>query len=234
MRVALLFGELNVGQSDGIEVIVRQRDEAKPETPQLHDLLDHHIRRALARLLSVGTPHRTERTMFRAAAHGLHRSPHVTIARSEIPARGQELLSRNPPAVINLSGPLRRRHQIGDHLRPNDISVAFDHDVGAAQLEGLFRIQGRVDAAIHDPGSAFTRHASDFHAAQSIAGMDADANDIAGLNEFGLNLFKGLVGNERIAVAGRSSGGKHVQPTRRDHADAERSIAGIDQVDAHR
>src|SRR5882724_4661790 len=34
-HVALLLGELNVGQSDGIEVIIRQRDEAKSETPQL-------------------------------------------------------------------------------------------------------------------------------------------------------------------------------------------------------
>ena len=104
MRVALLFGELNIGQGDGIEVIVGQRDEAKPETPQLHDLLDHHVGRALPRLLSVGTPHRTERTMFGATAHRLHGGPHVTIARSEIPARGQKLLSRNASAVVNRLG----------------------------------------------------------------------------------------------------------------------------------
>jgi hypothetical protein len=33
MRVTLLFGELNVGLGDGIEVIVGERDEAKSETP---------------------------------------------------------------------------------------------------------------------------------------------------------------------------------------------------------
>ncbi len=81
----------NVGQGDGIEVIIRQRDEAKSETPQLHDLLDHDIRRTLARLLAVGSPHRTERTMLRAAAHRLHGGPHITIARGKVPARRQEM-----------------------------------------------------------------------------------------------------------------------------------------------
>ena len=57
MGVVLLFRELNIGQGDGIEIIVGQRDEAKPETPQFHDLFDHHVGGALARLLSVGTPH---------------------------------------------------------------------------------------------------------------------------------------------------------------------------------
>ena len=73
--------------------------------------------------------------------------------------------------------------------------------MSAAKLEGLFRIQGRVDAAVHDPGSAFARHASDLHASQGIAGMDADAHDVAGLNELGLNLFERLVSDDRIAVA---------------------------------
>src|SRR4029077_10696048 len=71
-RVALLFGQLNVRQSDGIEVIIRQRDEAKTETPQLHDLLDHDIRTTLARLLAIGSPYRAERTMLRAATYRLY------------------------------------------------------------------------------------------------------------------------------------------------------------------
>ena len=69
--------------------------------------------------------------------------------------------------------------------------------MGAAQLEGLFRIQCCVDTAIHDPGSAFTRHASDLHAAQSIAGMDADAHNVAGLYAIGLNLFKRLIRDQQ-------------------------------------
>src|SRR5258708_922316 len=81
--------------------------------------------------------------MFRATAHGLHGGPHVTIARGEIPTRGQELLSRNSSAVINpLDGASR---QIGDHLRPNDVSVPSDYDVSATKFMGLFRIQSCVD-----------------------------------------------------------------------------------------
>src|ERR1051325_2472183 len=231
-HVGLLLGELNVGQGNGIEVIVRKRDEAKSEAPQLHDLFDHHIRGTLPRLLSVGTPHRTERTMFRATAHGLHGGPHVTIARSKIPTRGQELIPRNPSTVINSLG--RASSQIGDRLRPHDISVSLDDGMSAAQLKGLFRIQGCVDATIDHPGSAFPRLASDLHASQGVAGMDADAHYVAGLYAVGLNLFERLVGDEGIAVLGRSRGGKYIQPTRRDHADSERSITGIDQMNVHR
>ena len=56
-----------------------------------------------------------------------------------------------------------------------------------------------MDTPIHDPGSAFTRHAPDLHASQSIARVDAHAHDVAALDEFGLDLFKRLVRDERIA-----------------------------------
>ena len=74
-------------------------------------------------------------------------------------------------------------------------------------MHGLLRIQACVDTPIHDPGSAFTRHASDLHASQSVAGMDANAHYVAALYDFGLNRFKRLVRDDRIAVAGRSCGG---------------------------
>jgi hypothetical protein len=73
---------------------------------------------------------------------------------------------------------------------------------------GLFRIQAGVNAPIHHPGSPFTRQASHLHASQSITGMDANAHHVAGLYELGLNLFKRLIGDERIAVAGRCCGAK--------------------------
>jgi hypothetical protein len=91
-----------------------------------------------------------------------------------------------------------------------------------------------VDTPVHNPGSAFTRYASDLHASQSIARMNANAHYVAALDELGLNLFKRLVSDERIAVSSRSCGGKYVQPTRGNHSDPERSITGINQVDAHR
>ena len=108
-----------------------------------------------------------------------------------------------------------------------------DDRVRATKFKGLFRIQGCVDASIYDPGSAFTRDAPDLHASQSIAGMDADAHYIARLDAIGLNLCKGFVGDQGVPVLGRGRSGKHIQPSRRDHADSERRITGIDQVYAH-
>ena len=57
-----------------------------------------------------------------------------------------------------------------------------------------------MDAPVHNPSSALARHAPHLHASQCIAGMDADAHDVAGLDELGLNLFQCFVSNDRIAV----------------------------------
>ena len=78
---------LQVGQRHRIEVVVGERDEAEAAAPQLDDLLDDRVARALARPLAVGLPHRAERAVLRAAADGLHRRPHVAIRRHQIPAR---------------------------------------------------------------------------------------------------------------------------------------------------
>src|SRR5215510_1292687 len=53
--------------------IFAQRNEAKPFPPKGHDLGDDGGDGSLARLLTVGPPHRAERAVLRAAAYGLHR-----------------------------------------------------------------------------------------------------------------------------------------------------------------
>ena len=45
----------------------------------------------------------------------------------------------------------------------------------------LFRKQRRVDAAEDDPGAPLAREPADFVAAERIAGVDADADDVARL-----------------------------------------------------
>jgi hypothetical protein len=135
-------------------------------------------------------------------------------------------------AVINRLS--RALGQIGYHLRPDDVSVSFDYGVSAAKLKGLFRVQGCMDTAIDDPGAAFAGHPSDRHASQSVACVDANANDVAALYELGLNLFERLVSDNRISVARRSCGSKHVQPARGNHPYTKRGVAGINQMDAHR
>ena len=57
----------------GIEIVVGERDEPESEPAQLDDLADHAIDAPLAGLLAVGSPHRTEGTVLRAAADRLHR-----------------------------------------------------------------------------------------------------------------------------------------------------------------
>jgi hypothetical protein len=91
-----------------------------------------------------------------------------------------------------------------------------------------------MDAAVNYPGAAFTSHAADFHAAQSVPCMDADADNVTGLNQLGLNQLQRFVGDHRVAILARSRRSKHVQPPRGDDADPKRNIAGIYQVNAHR
>jgi hypothetical protein len=63
--------------------------------------------------------------------------------------------------------------------------------------------------------------------------VDANANYVAATYELGLNLFERLVSDNRITVARRSCGGKHLQPTRGNHPYPKRGVTGINQVDAH-
>ena len=50
----------------------------------------------------------------------------------------------------------------------------------AAVLVRLLGKERRVNAAEDDPRAALARHAADLVAAQRVAGVDADADDVAG------------------------------------------------------
>ena len=65
-------------------------------------------------------------------------------------------------------------------LAPDQVAVALHHGVRLAALERLLRKQRGVNAAVHDPGAALAGHAADLVAAQRVAGVDADADDVAG------------------------------------------------------
>jgi hypothetical protein len=88
---------------------------------------------------------------------------------------------------------------VGDCLAPGDVSVAFDYGVGVASFEGFFGKEGGVDAAVDDPGSAFAGDATDFVAAEGVAGVNADADDVVGLDGFGEDLFEGFVNENGIS-----------------------------------
>src|SRR5262249_37710268 len=90
-----------VGQRHRVEVVVGERDEAEFETTQFDDLADHAIDTTLPRLLAVGSPHRAERTVLRAAANRLDGGPHVAGARQQVPSRRDELIATDPAALVN-------------------------------------------------------------------------------------------------------------------------------------
>jgi hypothetical protein len=54
--VLLPSRQVEIGQGNGIEVVVRQRDKTKAQPAQLHDFLDHGIGSALPGSLAIGAP----------------------------------------------------------------------------------------------------------------------------------------------------------------------------------
>src|ERR1022692_2107101 len=112
--------------------------------------------------------------MFGAAANGLYRGPHVTLAGNQVPARRGEVLGIDAAAFVNLLW--RAGHTVSEHVRPGNVAVALYHCVGAAEFEGFLRVESGVNAAINDVGSASASIATDFVAAQRVAGVDPDAD----------------------------------------------------------
>ena len=99
--VGAAIGHAQIFERDRIEIVVGERDEAEAAAAQLDELLDHRVGFADARLLAVGAPHRAERAVLRAAAHGLHRRDHVLVARQQIPARLQHRAAFDLAAVVD-------------------------------------------------------------------------------------------------------------------------------------
>jgi hypothetical protein len=98
----------------------------------------------------------------------------------------------------------------------------------------LVRIERSVDAAEHDPGASLARDTPHFVPPACVAGVDADADHVAGADRGRVQRFERLIDNAGIAPACSGGGGEHVQPAGRNHRDAERDMAGVDEVDASR
>src|SRR5205085_4511700 len=118
-------------------------DEPEPESPQLDDLLNDVIDASLARLLSVGPPHGTERAMLRAAAHGLDRRPHVAVFRKQIPTRRNEILAADATTLVDSGGTTSKA--VAHDLRPDQIAIAAHHRICPAEIRGLGRQQRRAN-----------------------------------------------------------------------------------------
>ena len=102
-----------------------------------------------------------------------------------------------------------------------------------AQVKGLLGKQRGVNAAVDHPGAPRPRHAPHFIAAQCVAGVNADADNVAACDALRLNLLQRFVDQHGIARNRRGGRRQHKQPSRRDDRRPERIVAWIDQMNAH-
>ena len=163
-------------ESHWIEVVVGQRDESESATTEIDDLLEHLGDVPLPGLLTVGSPDRTEGAVLGTPADGLHRCPHVAAFWQQLPAPGQKGLPANAPAVIPLSrgpgGAVLQRN------RPRLLAITSHDAMGTTTLVRFIGIEGRVDPSIHNVGASLASGCSDLVAAERVACVDADADDV--------------------------------------------------------
>ena len=175
----------------GIEVVVGERNEPEPTLPQLHDLVEHLIHVPRARTLSICPPDRAERAVLRTPADRLHRAPHIAPGRQQIPAAGEEGLAFNPTAVVlDARGACLA---IAQGFGPGTFTVARHDSVRATELARLVWKERRMDAAVYDIRACRTCRGADLVAAERVAGMDADADDVARRDGRGVEAFERLV-----------------------------------------
>ena len=169
--------------------------------------------------------------MLGAAPHRLHRRPHVVLALQQVPTGGLEPARVDLPGVVDALRPAPGA--VFDDRAPGEVAVALDHRVGAPAFVRLVRIERRVDAAVHDPRPALARPLAEGVADQRVAGVDADADDVAGLDPAVVERLEALVDHDRIAPLAGGRGREHVQPAGGDDGYAEREVAGVDDEYAH-
>ena len=121
-----------------------------------------------------------------------------------------------------------------DHHRPYHIAVAADDGVRTAEFVRLVWIQRGVDPAEDDRRTPGSRGRADLVAAKRIAGVDPDSDDVTGVDRVEIEWLERLINDVRRTVRGRRGRAEHEQPARRDHANAEREMARVHQMDGHR
>ena len=170
--------------------------------------------------------------MFRAAADGLHRPPHVASLGQEVPPGRDELVRIDASGLVHeLQGSLRR---VVEDDRPDLVAVALDDRVRAAEALGFFGIERRVDAAVDDGRALGSRLGADFVSAEGVAGVDAETHHVAGLHGLEVERFERLISNARIAVPGGSGPGQDEQPSGCDDAYSKGKMTRVDQVNGSR
>ena len=117
---------------------------------------------------------------------------------------------------------------VAHHLRPDDVAVALDDGVRAAMFPRFVRKERRVDAAVDHPCAALARLASHFVSAQRVAGMNADADHVSGLDVLDLEGRQRFVDEVGITPLASRRRGENVEPAGSDHGHAKGHVARID------
>ena len=168
--------------------------------------------------------------MFGAAADRLHRSPHVTALWQQLPARRHEALGVDTSAFVL---PLQRTlhawsRTSGQMTSPSPPTTASAPPSSCASSG--YNVAWIPPNTTSHPAR---RTPPDLVAAQRVAGVNADPDDVAGLSR---RSDPTPPGSRRRCVArhsGRCRPRQHEQPTGRDDADAERQMARVHQMDSH-
>ena len=105
--------------------------------------------------------------------------------------------------------------------------------MGTAAFVGLVGIQRGVNAAEHHVRAARASGGAQFVAAPCVPRVNADADDVPCANARRIESLQRLVNQDWLAVFGRGRRREHIQPPRRDDANAERHVASIDEVNRH-
>ena len=225
VRIGLAGCRFEVSQRHGVKIVVGERDKPKSQAAQLHYLTDDGVNTALTRFLTICAPHRAKRAVLGTAAHRLHRSPHVPFTLQEIPAGRQELIAPNTATLINTFR--LAVCTVLDNARPNQIAVAANNRVSAANFMSFIRKKRGVNPSKNDPRTASARFSPNFVASKRVAGVQPNTNDIASLNGCRVNRLKRLIDDQRVSPHPRSSCGKNIQPPGSDNSHTKRHMAGI-------
>ena len=90
----------------------------------------------------------------------------------------------------------RAARAVADDLAPDGVAVALDDGGGAAELVGFLGIERGVDAAEDHRGAGRLGGAADLVAAQRVAGVDADADDVTRLDRREVERLERFVGDD--------------------------------------
>lgn len=91
-----------------------------------------------------------------------------------------------------------------------------------------------MNAAVHYPGAAFSRHTTNLIAPEGISGVHADADDVSWLNTFRNNLLQRFVDQDGGSGRLRSCCREYEKPAGGDDGCTEGIVAGINQMNARK